>query len=154
MKLVCEFLQISYYDGLATLEGADRSATHPGKHHSLLLADKIVAGPRSDSLDPKFRRKVHQYASLWRNIYRNTWPPFPKADEDLDPPRLMQRLMDQARYQFFRMFDTFTAYAFCFVPLWLLRRYRQEKKERLAGLAVYPVDAPQQPRHSTNRTIL
>ena len=152
MKQVCEFLQIPYYDGLAMLEGADRSATHPGKHHSLLQADKIVAGPRSDSLDPEFRRKVHQYASLWRKIYRNTWPPYPKAEEDLDPPGLLQRLMDQVRYQFFRMFDVFTAYAFCLAPIWLLRRYRQEKNERLAGPAVYPVESSQQQRESPNRT--
>jgi sulfotransferase family protein len=141
MKQVCEFLGIPYHDELATLEGADRSATHAGAHHSLLRADKIVAKPRPDVVDPMFRKKVHQYASYWRGIYKGNWPSFPRADEDVVPPSSAQRFLDQVRYRLFRIFDAFTALSFCFAPVWLLRRYRKEKRKRLIDITASP-DGP------------
>lgn len=141
MKGVCDFLEISYLPGLATLQGADRSSTHVGGHHDLLRADKIVSGPRSDFLDPRFRRKVHQYASFWRGIYKGSWPSFPGAEQDLRPPNSMQRFADQVQYRVFRIFDAFIEFSLCFAPLWLLRRYRQYKKGRLRDDAAFRVDS-------------
>ena len=126
MQKVCGFLQIPYNDDLANLQGADRSAIHPGEQHTFVRGDKVVAGTRPQALSPAFRRKAFQYLALWRRQYAGAWPPFPAIDANsIEVPGLYRRLSDNLAYRSFRAFDAFKGFAFGLAPLSLLGRYRR-----------------------------
>jgi len=125
MQKVCGFLQIPYTDDLANLQGADRSAIHPGEQHAFIRGNKIVSGPRPQALSAEFRQKVLQYVALWRRQYAGVWPPFPAINVDsIEAPGLFQRLSENLAYRTLRAFDSCKGFAFCFAPLSLLARYR------------------------------
>jgi hypothetical protein len=123
MRRMCQFLEIPYDPTVSTLEGADRSAVYEGSHHSLLRKDVIVAGPRPDVLDPRLRAKIDHYLTLWRESdsgESRTTSPGPTSSR-------AQRRLDQLRYRLYRALDAATRVAFCFLPIPLLRLYRQVK---------------------------
>jgi hypothetical protein len=125
MQKVCAFLDIPYDPNLCTLENADRSAVYAGRHHNLLRENAIVAGPRSDVIEPSLRRTVMRYVTSWAAIdarVQNT--PLPSST------RLQ---FDQIRYRFFRTLDALIRLGFCFLPIPLLRWYRQTKTHATAN---------------------
>jgi hypothetical protein len=137
MRRVCEFLQIPYDDSLSKLDGADRSAIYGGPNHTNVRGDKIVRDPRPDNLDPTLRARISQYVALWHQRYGAGWPPYPRpADNDARPPSLFSRFIDSALNHLFRTRDRISWIAFSFIPISLLRYYR-ELKERHRGLSLY-----------------
>ena len=125
MREVCRFLEIPYRDELASLRGADRSATFKGAHHALLHGDKIVSTPRTVVLDQAIRQKIDGYVKLWKHRYNDEWPPSVLSDaDDVAMPRLQQRVGDQVAYRALRTFDQFRQVCFAHAPLALLQRYR------------------------------
>jgi len=124
MRRVCEFLEVPYDDGLCTLEGADRSAVYGGSHHALLRKDAIVAGPRPDVLEPRLRRKIEHYMTLWRET--DSKSSLTGCSLEIQGPEEMR--IDRVRYCLYRALDAITRVAFCFLPIPLLRLYRRAKE--------------------------
>jgi len=134
MRQVCEFLQIPYEDSLLSLEGADRSAIFDSQHHANVKGDKIVAGPRPELVHAALRAKINQYVARWHRLYGAAWPPYPQpSDNSISPPRRFSRLIDSALYRVSRVRDRVSPIVFSFIPISLLRRYRQMKKRRQAA---------------------
>jgi len=131
MKQVCEFLQIPYDDSLSTLEGADRSAVLEGQHHANLKGNEIVRSSRPELLNAALRAKVSQYTAWWHRLYGSTWPPYPTPDNDAARlPSRFSRFTDRMLYRIWRMRDRISPTGFSFIPLLLLKRYRQVKRQR------------------------
>jgi hypothetical protein len=131
MRRVCEFLQIPYDDSLSNLEGADRSAIFDGQHHANVKSDKIVRGPSPTLVTASLRAKIGQYLSWWHQIYGVGWPPYPQpADHAAQPPNRLPRLIDLALYHVLRTRDRVSPIVFSFIPISLLRRYRDLKRHR------------------------
>jgi hypothetical protein len=145
MRHVCEFLQIPYDDSLAVLEGADRSAILEGQHHANLKGDKIVRGPRLELIGAALRKQILQYEALWHRIYGSAWPRYPQsADNSVQPSSRFSRLGDRALYLTLRVRDRISPLVFSFIPISLLRRYREAKRRRREASNVAqpgPVDA-------------
>ena len=145
MRRVCEFLKISYDDSLSTLEGADRSAILEGQHHANLKGNEIVRGPRPELVDVALRAKISQYTAGWRQLYGSVWPPYPEsADNAAQLPSRFSRFVDRALYRIWRIRDRISPLGFSFIPLSLLKRYRQVKRQRQEAGPITqssPVDA-------------
>jgi hypothetical protein len=145
MRHVCEFLQIPYDDSLAVLEGADRSAILEGQHHANLKGDKIVRGPRLELVGAALRKKIRQYEAWWHRIYGSAWPPYPESkDNAVQSPSRFSRLVDRVLYLTLRIRDRISPLVFSFIPISLLRRYREAKRRRREASDVAqpgPVDA-------------
>jgi Sulfotransferase family len=145
MRHVCEFLQIPYDDSLAMLEGADRSAILEGQHHASLKGNEIVRGPRLELVGAALRKKILQYEAWWHRIYSSAWPSFPKsADNAVQSPSRFSRLVDRVLYLTLRIRDRVSPLVFSFIPISLLRRYRESKRRRREATDVAqpgPVDA-------------
>jgi hypothetical protein len=129
MKKVCDFLRIPYDDSLCTLEGADRSAVYAGRHHNLLKENSIVSGPRRNPLDPQLRRRAEHYVKMWLRFDAEDAAPLRDA-------RLLQAFLaaaelrfEQARYCFYRVLDWLVRVGFCFLPIPLLKAYREVKEK-------------------------
>ncbi len=140
MTDVCRFLGIPYLDALATIDGADRSATHAGEHHRLLRGNAIVAQSRPDALAPVLRKKIERYHAWYKKLYAGTWPPYPKEAPAVEFPSPLQRITDRVAYRFFRRWDALVELIFCLAPLRLLSRYRQGKAKLRARLASPSLD--------------
>jgi hypothetical protein len=145
MRHVCNFLRIPYDDSLSTPEGADRSAMLEGQHHANLKGNKIVRGPRPELVGVALREKIWRYLVWWQWLHGPSWPPYPlSADNAAQMPSGFSRLIDRALYRIWRIRDRMSPFAFCFVPMSLLNRYREGKKRRQeAGHIAHssPVDA-------------
>jgi Sulfotransferase family len=134
MRQVCDFLQISYDDSLSNLEGADRSAIHQGQHHSNVRGNKIIREPRPEYVDPAVRDKFARYVARWHKLYGTDWPPYPKHyDSEIRPHDRISRMSDAALYRMFRTRDRLTRVAFSFMPISVLRWYRQKKYSHPSG---------------------
>ncbi len=128
MREVCRFLEIPYRDELATLQDADRSAIFEGAHHSLVRGDKIVSTPRTLVLDEAARRKINGYVKLWKRQYNDEWPPSAFSDaDDVALPGLPQRIGDQVGFRAVRAFEQFRAACYAYVPMTLLRSFRNRR---------------------------
>jgi hypothetical protein len=132
-------LQIPYDDSLSILAGADRSAVLSGQHHTNLKSDQIVRGPRPQRIDSTLRRKISQYLASWHQLHGVVWPPYPQpADSVSKPPSTISRLIEGALYRFWRTRDRISPIVFSFIPISLLRRYRDMKKLRREQAAAHP----------------
>ncbi len=127
MQDVCKFLEISYSDDLANLQGADRSAIFGGEHHAFVKGDKIVAGPRPNIVGSDLRSKIAHYVAFWRARYAGNWPPFPRETSQNKPAGLLRRIFDRLAYRLIRAKDFITRIAFSLVPLSLLQAFRDWK---------------------------
>jgi hypothetical protein len=154
MRRVCEFLQIPYYDALSNLEGADRSAIFDGHHHANVKGDKIVRNSRPELLSPMLCAKISQYLAWWHELYGAGWPPYPQpANDAAQPPKRFARLVDGALYKMLRTRDRITPIVFSFVPLFLLRRYRELKNRRHEPGTISQTD-PVNPERSSGTTVI
>jgi hypothetical protein len=126
MADICKFLGVSFFPGVASLEGADRSAIYEGKHHSLVKSERIVSSSeRSEVLSSDLKNKIERYRSLWREESAGNWPiPSTTQSSVSGKPSFWERLVDQALYFWLRGFDSFVVLIYCFAPFWLLKRFR------------------------------
>jgi hypothetical protein len=142
MKEICEFLGIPFVPAMASLGGADRSAIYQGRHHSLVKEDRIVLSlERSEVLPAALRKKIARYVSLWRDETGNQWP-FDSCLQNggSEKPSLRERLFDRVLYRCLRAFDASVILTYCFVPLWLLKRFRafEHKSEQTRPKGDFP----------------
>jgi hypothetical protein len=128
MRRVCDFLRIPYDDSLCTLEGADRSAVYAGRHHDLLKKNAIVCGPRHNFLDPKLRRRAEHYVRIWQQFDAQGVAPRQVEKPVTAFPGAAGAPLDHIRCLFYRVIDSLIRVGFCFLPLPLLRAYRQVKE--------------------------
>jgi len=145
MRRVCEFLQIPYDDSFSSLEGADRSAIFDGQHHANVKGDKIVGGVRPELAGTPLRAKINRYTAWWHQLCGGCWPPHPHpAENTVKPPNGLSRLIDRLLYYLARMRDQVSPAVYSFIPISLLRHYRELKKSRRETSPVAqlgPVDA-------------
>jgi hypothetical protein len=128
MQQVCQFLGLQYNEGLAKLEGADRTAIYGGQHHSLVKGNEIVSRPRPSIVNDTLRQKIDCYVKWWKSRYAGTWPPFhPEQQHEVRAAGLFERLADTLSYRILRAYDSFTAFCFCLAPLRMLQAYRNRK---------------------------
>ena len=131
MRRVCDFLEIHYEDSLASLAGADTSAVFEGKHHANVKGSEIVRVARPEVVSPGLREKIRQYVAWWHSRYGEKWPAYPKAAEDtVAPGGVLTRSLERTLYRFARVRDRISPFVFSFVPIALLRKYRELKKRR------------------------
>jgi hypothetical protein len=83
------------------------------KHHALVKGDQIVSSPRPRAIDLALQRKIAAYRARWQSHGEGR--------------RLLERIVDQAKYRALRAYDRLTAVGFCFLPLFLLIKYRAWK---------------------------
>jgi hypothetical protein len=142
MRKVCNFLQISYDDSLSSLEGADRSAIPQGQHHSYVRGNKIIRQPRPEHVDPALGDKIARYVAQWHKLHGTDWPPYPKHhDGKVWPHDRISRMTDAILYRMFRTRDRLTRVAFSFMPISVLRRYREKKHSHPSGIDQPRVDS-------------
>lgn len=138
MRRVCDFLKVPHLDSLSTLEGADRSAVFTGQHHANLKGGKIVSGPRPELVGPELLAKVLSYIVFWRGS-NSRWPPYPQeVGATVRPPSWSTRLSDRIVYRALRIRDLISPTVTSFVPISLLRRYRERKARRGASSQKIP----------------
>jgi Sulfotransferase family len=140
MEGVCQFLQIPFDPRVLTLEHADRSAVYEGAHHHSLKGDTLVREhSRPEVLEPAWRGKIARYVRLWQRQDKG-WPAYPKPDpRNTAEPTIFERLLDQGRYRFWKLFDEFTAAAYSFAPLRVLQGHRNRKFLDVATLGTDPM---------------
>lgn len=143
MRRVCEFLQIPYDNSLSSLAGADRSAIYDGQHHANVKGEHIVRGSRPELVDSTFRRKINQYVAGWHQSYGAQWPPHPQpTDISIEPLHRFSKLIDGALYRIWRMRDRASQVVFSYIPISLLRRYRNLKNRRREASGVITRSSP------------
>lgn len=124
LSKICRFLNIDYDPKMESLEGADRSALHPGHHNTLAAGDKIVRRQQSEVLPKGLKAKIDKYTNFWRAKHPD-WLLATYADvKSRKKPTLFFRLFDRALYRLLRTQDLVTIFGYCFVPMRLLQAYR------------------------------
>jgi hypothetical protein len=126
MKQMCQFLEIPFDPRSASLEGADRSAIFPGKHHKKVRSN-VIDGQRESTevLPPATRAKISRYICLWRCRSGGAWPKYPRElAEDTKPPGFVEALKDRIAYRSLRLFDRLTILIYSIAPISVLELYR------------------------------
>lgn len=127
MLRICDFLQIPFDNRMTSLQGADRSALHPGDHNALVKTETISSRERAEVLPGKLKRKIDGYKRLWRGN-RLDWVTFFRPPEDETPePGLLARAFDAVLFALLRGWDSAIVGVYCFAPLSVLRAYRAFK---------------------------
>jgi hypothetical protein len=129
MQGVCRFLGVDFDDRMVSLKDADRSAIYEASHHDMVNGEKIRAGKKkAEVLANKARRKVARYISFWKKESGGSWPRFPeKVEPGTSAFFFAERFLDRLSYRGLRAFDQAVAFAYCYLPITLLRKYRASK---------------------------
>ena len=136
MEGICQFLELPFDPRMAGLDDADRTAIYEGDHHTLVKGGKIVASAKAlDVLPEQLKAKFERYVAYWRRKYGARWSamtgfPVSAAAE----PGLLERVLDQVRYVFYRTFDLTMRLFYCWAPLSLLREYKVRKRRHDAAM--------------------
>lgn len=129
MDGVCRFLNIDFDRRMVSLKDADRSAIYEASHHEMVNSEKIVNGnKKAEVLPADVRHKVACYVSFWRRESQGAWPRFHDCPEVR--PGVMfffERLVDRVLYRGLRAFDQAVAFAYCYLPIEVLQKYRASK---------------------------
>ena len=132
MESICRFLEIPFVADMANLEGADRSAIYESAHHELVHSQRIVSSvKRAEVLPPELKSKIERYVALWQGQAGGQWPQIvTKANDKAGKPSLLERISDRVRYRWLRSVDAAIVLLYCFLPLWLLSRFREFQRRR------------------------
>lgn len=132
MADICRFLELPFVPGVASLEGADRSAIYEAKHHTLVKSERIVSSvERLEVLPADLKAKIERYKALWWEQSGGKWPtPPPLQDSNSEKPSFAEGVVDRAVDRCLRMLDSLVLLVYCFAPFWLLKRFREFKRER------------------------
>ncbi len=130
MQGVCRFLGVDFDRRMVSLKNADRSAIYDASHHEMVNSEKIRAEKKKvEVLSEDVRRKIARYISYWKKESGGIWPCFPeKVDADAPALSFGERVFDRLLYRGWRAFDQTVAFAYCYLPLKLLRKYRATKE--------------------------
>jgi Sulfotransferase family len=128
MHRVCAFLDIPFESRVVSLEGANRESMHAGEHHSLVRGDKILSKRRTTALPEKAQQKIQRYVNHWSKCHDGKWPrPDFAAVATSRAAGLAERCGDLILYRAFRCLDASKRLAFCWMPLKLVIRHREQK---------------------------
>ncbi|HLK34719.1 MAG TPA: sulfotransferase [Terriglobales bacterium] len=127
MTAICDFLQIPFDSRMLSLEGADISAVYPDEHHALLRTGTIMpSGPTAEILSPATKAKIDRYVGKWKKETQQFWPRYPLMAPACRPHLSAgEALLDRCFYRILRSYDRAKLWLYAFLPLPLLRRYRQ-----------------------------
>lgn len=134
MRGVCRFLGVDFDSRMASLKDADRSAIYEGSHHEMVNSEKIRAKKKKNEvLSEDVRRKLNRYIAYWKKESGGSWPRFPqKVDAQAPWFFFAERWWDRILYRGLRTFDQAVAFAYCFLPLTLLQKYRSGKSNTVS----------------------
>jgi hypothetical protein len=126
MAGVCRFLNLNFDSRMVSLQDADRSAIYDAAQHEMVKSERIASTKRqSESLPVDVRGKIMRYIAYWRRQYADRWPAFPESVEPTSSRWFaLERAWDRFCYRILRTADWAIVFIYCFVPLWLLRKYR------------------------------
>lgn len=127
MLRICNFLQIPFDSRMTSLEGADRSALHPGDHNTLVRTEVISSRERPEVLPRRLKRKIDRYKQSWRSKGWDWATFFRPPEENASKPGPLERVYDGLLYSLFRIWDFAVVTVYCFAPLSILRAYRAFK---------------------------
>jgi len=135
IRSICNFLQVSFDPRMLALGSADRSAIYPDEHHTLVRRENIVSPEnRQDVLSPRIKAEIIRYIYLWKTETRGEWPRYPRSlPSDVRTPSRLQRFFDRSIYWLLRSYDSFKMFLYSFVPLRLLKTYRELRSHRRIG---------------------
>jgi Sulfotransferase family len=132
MRGICEFLKVDFEDPMASLAGADRSATFSGEHHASVRGNQIIAGrvKRVDMLSPRLKAKIARYSSRWKQRYGEDLPSSIMRPTSTRPPGALEIVADRLKYRALLCGDNLVKIAYAVAPLgfaesarsWLRRR--------------------------------
>ena len=137
MQQVCKFLNVPFEDQVTSLQGADRSATFAGEHHSMVRGDKILVATRNTAtLTPAVRAKVARYVRRWRIASGGTWPSYPsKLGEDIQSPGVLELCRDRVAYRALVSWDNAVKLAYGIAPLTFAQSIRSWLRQRIHAKA-------------------
>lgn len=142
MQGICWFLQIPFDPGMATLDGADRSAIYDAPQHAGVKSARIgLDRPREEVLSTAVLSKIAGYVGLWKKQSGGVWPLYSQSVSEAAPPSLLERMRDQIHFQALRAFDRFTALVYCYAPIEWLRRYRGSKAQPVVQTVPKPAES-------------
>ncbi|HEY6769296.1 MAG TPA: sulfotransferase [Candidatus Sulfotelmatobacter sp.] len=129
MQGVCRFLNVDFDRRMVSLKDADRSAIYDGGHHEKVNSEKIRAEKKKNEvLTPEVRAKVARYTAYWKKESVGSWPRFPeRAEAQAGILFFAERWRDRLLYRSLRAFDQAVAFAYCYLPIGILRKYRASK---------------------------
>jgi hypothetical protein len=152
MQGVCWFLQIPFDRRMAALTGADVSAIFDAPQHAGVKTTKIgIKKVREEVLSTEQLEKIARYNTLWKKQSKGAWPVYPRRC-DTTPVGLIGRTRDAVFYHYLRVFDRFTAFAYCHVPVSWLRRYRGGREPLPPAKSVQSTPAPPQVEEVSTRS--
>ncbi len=129
MSGICEFLQLPFDPQMTSLSSADRSAIYNAAHHDAVKAATIKGGDsKPEVLPARLRSKIGRYVALWHSETNGTWPSRTAPQPGAIKISMIQRALDEVGFQLLWWLDRFTAFAYCHVPISLLRGYRALKQ--------------------------
>ncbi len=145
MQGVCRFLGLDFDRRMVSLKDADRSAIYDASHHESVNSERILAEKKKQEVLPeRVRRKVARYVSYWKQESGGIWPAFPRnVEPDAQTLFFTERWADRLLYRGLRTFDQAVAFAYCYLPLSLLRKYRSSKSTVKNVTAVDPAPEKQ-----------
>jgi hypothetical protein len=132
MQEICQFLEIPFESGVATLEGADRSAISggDGEHHALVQHNQILGlREHAETLSPAMRAKISRYICRWKRRYKNKWPKYPAhLPPGTEPPDAMELLRDRITYQSALYWDNAVTMIYAVTPIAFVRLWRSRPR--------------------------
>jgi hypothetical protein len=129
MKRICRFLDISYLNSIACLNGADQGAIYDAGHH-LLLRTGRVTGQRADvrPLPYGLQKKIAACLSRWRSASHDESPAVCSIKQSQRIRSSWLHVWDLFLYECLRAFDAMIILAYCSAPIFLLKRFRDLKR--------------------------
>ncbi len=127
MREICRFLEVPFELGVASLQGADRSAIAGGEqdHHALVQSDRIMERRKqADILSPRMRAKVNRYISRWKQRYSGKWPKYPLHVPATSAPRLIELWCDRVTHQSTLCWDQAVTLMYALTPISFARWWR------------------------------
>lgn len=133
MQQICSFLELPFEPQMASLVGADRSATFPGEHHSLVRADRIFPVKKETEVLPlAVRQKVARYVCRWQQAQSRRWPLLPSNELDgVHPPSRFESLRDRIIFRALLTRDLGVKLIYGAVPLSFARLLRSCLRQRV-----------------------
>ena len=134
MQQICQFLEVPFEPGVASLEGADRSAIAGGEleHHAMVQSDRIVSRRKqAEVLSPAMRDKIGRYISRWKKCYGTRWPKYPlDSPKGIKPPSPLELWCDRITCQGFTYWDSAVTLSYAIAPMALARWWRALNRQR------------------------
>jgi hypothetical protein len=119
MQEICRFLGLQYEPQMASLEGADRSATFAGNHHALVRGNRIIHRRKgTEALSPAVRQKIARYVCRWKTQSDGEWPKYPvQLANGAHPPKPFELFRDRVVYRTLLCGDGLSKLIYAVVPL-------------------------------------